>query len=769
MSALGFVRKYVLSWIVLLGVLVASLGIARPALAGVAACSISNLHQGSISADETWCLGTEPHYILQDVTVQPGVTLTIQAGVTVTGQYNSWGKYLIVKGHLDVNGSAAQPVLMTGPDSSSGQAEWGGIYFDGSGGDGSGNISYATIQYAGSNLGGYNGAIHAVLVKDLPAGKAVNIDHSTIQHNRSKGVYIVNSTVNLTNDTFSQNSYPVTIDGAAAHVSYSGNTFLDNHYGYPNVNYPIDEDGIFIGPDAMTNSDFSLSPQTGLDAYVFYSGLVLPAGRTLTVSPGVLVRVGYREGTCRLDIKGQLNAVGTLAQPIRITGIPNSGGPLTTPNVWRGLVFDGSDGGGTGHLAYVTLDTAAADNLPGGYYALLVENTPDGSQVLVENSTIQDNLDIGVRVIDGHLTMTGSTLQRNSRAMLIAGANSLVPLTGNTFVNNTNNYVYINPGALTAHDINLTLQTGLNAYFFTDTFTVPSGKTLTVQPGVTLRTAANKFLVIQGDLQAVGTANQPIRISDPNDSGSSWGGLVFDGPSGASGHIEHAIIEHGCDWWNGQGCANVILYNIAQNKSVILSHSVIQNSAVTGLRVINSATAQIDNNLISGGQFGVYFGTSMTVRNLAIINPSLDGVGVDTGYTLDARHLTITNSGRTGFYVASGGIATLRNSILSHNNLAVKTDGSGAVQMDTNLSDGNTSFKSGTVTDVRTKTGAAVFEADGYHIQATSSAVGKGIAGLATTDIDGDTRPWLAGSIPDLGADEISASLFNLFIPMTKR
>lgn len=774
MKTLWFVRKYTFSWLVILGLLVAGLGVTRPVQAAVGPCSSSNFHQGLVTADETWCLNTDSHYLTDDVIVQPGVTLTIQAGVTVDSVASSWSKYLIVQGHLDINGTAAQPVVMTRSINYPSQ-NWGGLFFDGSQGNGSGVINYTTITHAGASFlppgctGACGSSQTAVFMKDLAPGKQVTINNSNITDNVNKGLYVVDSTIAVNNTAFSQNMVPIWIEGGASVVTYSNNTFADNHYGYPNINYPILEDGIFLGPDAMTGSNFSLPKQSGLDAYVFYSGLSLPAGRMLTVPPGTLVRVGNREGKCRLEIKGHLDAVGTTAQPIRITGIPTSGEPLTTPNVWRGLAFDGSDGGGTGHLAYVTLDTAAADNLAGGYYALLVQNTPASGQVLIENSTIQDNLDIALRVIDGHLSMTNSTIQRNSRPMLIAGADAQVGLTTNTFVNNTNNNVYIAPGAMTGHNINLTLQTGLNAYYFTDTFTVPSSRTLTVQPGVTLRMAADKFLIIQGDFQAVGTTNQPILLSDPNENNAVWGGLVFDGPSGASGHIDHAIIEHGCDWWNGQGCANVIIYNIAQNKSVTLEHSVIKNSIVTGLRVINSANANIDNNLISGGQFGVYFATSMTVQNMAIINQSLDAIGVDTGYSLDARHLTIANSGRTGLYVASGATATLRNSILSHNNLAVKADGSGVVNMDTNLADGNTNFKSGSVTDVRTQNGNADFAVDGYHIQTTSKAVGKGIAGLSTTDIDGDSRPWMAGSLPDLGADEIRAGLFSVFIPLARR
>lgn len=85
---------------------------------------------------------------------------------------------------------------------------------------------------------------------------------------------------------------------------------------------------------------------------------------------------------------------------------------------------------------------------------------------------------------------------------------------------------------------------------------------------------------------------------------------------------------------------------------------------------------------------------------------------------------------------------------------------------DTNLTDANTVFQTGAVTVMNTIDGPASFEEDGYHIQITSAAVGAGLDGLSIVDIDGDARPWPAGSWPDLGADEVSAGKFNVFLPL---
>jgi hypothetical protein len=734
----------------------------QPVQAAVSSCA-SNVHKGLITANETWCAGGDNiHYLTGDVTVQAGVTLTIAAGVTVDSSADAWWEYLIIQGHLDIQGTLAQPVLLT---RSNPGAPWGGIYFDGSAGGGSGTINYATIEKAGSNLlpsgctGACGSAQTAVFVKDLPSGKQVTMNNSIIRNNVAKGLYVVNSVVNVNGTTFSQNHYPIWIEDTNSIISYSGNTFVDNTYGYPSIDYPMPLNAIVIGPNALMGHDFNLPVQNGLEAYIFYSGTTIPAGRTVTVSPGVTVRT--MGGL--FAVKGRLDAVGTQTLPIRFSGIPHADN-LTNIYVWGGLVFDGREGGGTGHLKHVTIDNAAENMTDYGPYALLVRDTPAAGQVLVENSLIQDNPYTGVRVVNGNLTLNSNTIQRNQRAMLIAGAASQVPLTGNIFTNNLYNYVYIDPAAMTGHNINLTLQTGLNAYYFTDTFTVPNGKTLTVQPGVVIRTASPKFLIIQGDLQAVGSAAQPIKFSDPDENNYAWGGLIFDGSSGASGHLDHVIVEHGCNSWGGHVCATLMIYNLAANKSVIVEHSTVQNSNEMNLAVYNSPTAQIDNNLIKGGRYGVYLATNLTIRNLAVSDQALDGVYVETGYNIDARHLTIARAGRNGFYVNTGGTGALKNSILSHNALAVKAEGSGQANLNTNLADANTVFKNGTVTEAGTINGSAAFEADGYHIQTTSAAVGMGQVGLCNTDIDGNPRPSPIGSMPDLGADEIAAGKFKKFL-----
>ncbi|MBN2137174.1 MAG: LEPR-XLL domain-containing protein, partial [Sedimentisphaerales bacterium] len=108
--------------------------------AGGALADVAESVSGTITADTTWDNTGEPYRVTGDLTINPGVTLTIAEGVVV--KFNG-GRSMIVNGTLDARGTEAEPIIFTsyrddsaggdtnGDGPSSGVAgDWEALYFN---------------------------------------------------------------------------------------------------------------------------------------------------------------------------------------------------------------------------------------------------------------------------------------------------------------------------------------------------------------------------------------------------------------------------------------------------------------------------------------------------------------------------------------------------------------------------------------------------------------------------------------------------------------
>jgi hypothetical protein len=76
-------------------------------------------------------------------------------------------------------------------------------------------------------------------------------------------------------------------------------------------------------------------------------------------------------------------------------------------------------------------------------------------------------------------------------------------------------------------------------YYIVDHCTVPTGNTLTIEPGVRVEARKDVAITIEGSLQAIGTEGDTIRFG-PNETQQQWGGLRFYG--GGASNIQYAEI-----------------------------------------------------------------------------------------------------------------------------------------------------------------------------------------------------------------------------------
>ncbi len=278
-------------------VLLATLIHHQPVQAAPAATHIS----GPILTHTTWSLAGSPYIMTDSVTVNPGITLTVEPGVMVMGQQHT---YLWVDGYLQAVGTITKPITFTSAlDSGPGQWEW----FSVGPSVGSGAyLKHVTIRYANAGLG----------INNFLSNKSIIIENSTLHNN---GSYAIETNVS-----------------AIQNLVMTNVTFINN--GYDRVQ--IDSSW----PDHELADNTTLTAQPGLEGYEFYDDdgyLIVPSGITLTLEAGTTV---IMSGTSiGFIVEGYLQSLGTASRPVTVTA-----DNATPNNFW--VTFHGGSGYITGTL-----------------------------------------------------------------------------------------------------------------------------------------------------------------------------------------------------------------------------------------------------------------------------------------------------------------------------------------------------------------------------------------------------------------------------------
>ena len=312
-------------------------------------------HSGIITADETWCLVDSPHLLEGTVTVQPGVTLTVEPGAVVQVPGVPWYTKIIVQGELVAAGTADQLILFTHAD----VYTWGGIVVDG----GSALLMHTTVEWACGNDAQPQSNV-AVL-----NGGQLEMTDSTLRECHYGGgagermLYIENAQVAVENTTFTaSDEYPIYILGASSAVTLTENIIDGNYY-----------DTILLGAGAMMGHDTTLYPQVAWDGYRLEATYTVPAGITLTLRPGVVVSAPR---LVALVVLGELRAQGTETDPILFTGVGWSG-----VYDWGGVLVNG----GGARLAHTTVEQAISSTAT-------VVSVLNGGRLELADSTLQGYL-----------------------------------------------------------------------------------------------------------------------------------------------------------------------------------------------------------------------------------------------------------------------------------------------------------------------------------------------------------------------------------------
>ena len=269
-----------------------------------------------------------------------GATLIVQPGAIV--KFNFGDNNLTVDGSLNAQGTSAQPIIFTsssddsaggdtnnnGP-SSGGHGEWAAIQFNA--GSTNNLLDHVEVRFGG----GWS-AIAAVMDKGGP----LTLTNSVVRNSYTTGLRIEGAAPTLTNNTWTNSFGPAVSMDLAASPAISGVTFTNN-----GINGVSVDGGSLPADNAWDDPDI---------VYWVSSNITVPAGKTLTVSPGQIVKVPF--GDRNIIVNGTLRATGTAANPVVFTsGSDDSAGGDTNNN--------GPSSGGHGEWAAIQFNAGSTNNL----------------------------------------------------------------------------------------------------------------------------------------------------------------------------------------------------------------------------------------------------------------------------------------------------------------------------------------------------------------------------------------------------------------------
>ncbi len=312
------------------------------------------------------------------------------------------------------------------------------------------------------------------------------------------------------------------------------------------------------------------------------------AGVTLSIEPGVLVEF---EPNGRLNVAGELTAVGLPTQPITFTG------QTSTPGSWQGLyIHNFATQPATAFLQHVTLAYGGAGAASG---QIVIDN----GLVTLAHSTVRAGGSYGLYVTSDHNPTVSDTLFQDHGADVarLAGARGDLRFQNITAVGNNQNVIRV--GGYSNMSGQRRWQNAGIPYLFTGSAGNQPGDTLTIEPGTEIRFASNTGLGIGGSITAVGLPTQPITFTGQTTTPGLWTGINVEGnvTTAATAVFEYATVAYGGSGYDG---ANVRI-RLGQ---VQMRHSTVRDGGNDGIRNVGYGRSRtlVETTQITGNNgFGL--------------------------------------------------------------------------------------------------------------------------------------------------------------------
>lgn len=419
--------------------------------------------------------------------------------------------------------------------------------------------------------------------------------------------------------------------------------------------------------------------------------VLVPTGRTLTISPGTKINVWPATGTkvdpeylshrTEITVRGKIIVKGSSAEPIvfSLAGQDRA-------EEWAGIILDR----GSAAMSFCTIsdaengllvidgDLLLADSLlTGNRYGLVAQG--EKTTVKLTNSRVQGN-DYGILALDkARILEQGNNIANNEkediytgrRGRLLPGRAAFQPPAGRI----TRYY---------RNDVLLSTTIWQGRVIIEGQVRVAEDARLVILPGAVVeftKTDSNNDgigengLLIQGLLIAKGSSEQPIifRSAEKNRQRGDWDSINILGSDLAQNLIEFCQIE------DAYRALHFHFANVSVNNCILLNN-------YRGIQ-FQESLVNISNNLIHDNKSGIwardseltfnrnqlydnlygarFFRIDLRARQNIIVNNTLDGLRIREGTTV-LENNTLTGN-RSGLLVNDAEYGKFNSNLISHN------------------------------------------------------------------------------------------------------
>jgi hypothetical protein len=231
-------------------------------------------------------------------------------------------------------------------------------------------------------------------------------------------------------------------------------------------------------------------------------------------------------------------------------------------------------------------------------------------------------------------------------------------------------------GVLTG-DTTLTL--AYSPWVVTGDLTVPSGDTLTIQPGVTVKFASGTTLNIEGAMIANGQSSAtPITFTSNSGSPApgDWVGIALYNTANVGTIINYCMVLYA-----GGGTNEASIYYKTGAPVISITHTTVSYSAVHGVNLRASSPAIMDSKFSNNGGFGIYSDliTNSVIESCLVVNNTGGGIRIPINSAPVVQYCTIDTNG-TGIFVDNGATPTIAYNNIRRNSIGIEWTNVGVAQ-----------------------------------------------------------------------------------------